>query len=314
MNLRVYCPAELSAQTQEVLAAHFGVGNVAVIAGGSKVPAGDLILADVAREATNDIIDELVALGIQREGGFHVSPIGTWVSQRGLEAEAEAPGEEADAVVWAEVTAQAYDATSFSWTYVTFLILATVMASIAIILDSPILIVGAMVLGPEFGPIAALGLGIVRKRITLIKRSLKLLFGGFAIAIAATTVAAFFGKLVGLIPHDVVIGSRPGTAFIYHPDKWSIVIAILAGIAGVLSLTSSSANALVGVFISVTTVPAAGNIALGFVFSQWDQVQGIALQLIVNIIGMAIAGWLTLLVQGFVWRNVTTKKRDLHRT
>lgn len=308
MNLRVYCPTELSAATQDILATHIGVGNIAVIAGGSKVPPGDLILADVAREAVNEIIDALVALGIQREGGLHVTPIGTWVSERGLKAEADAPGEEADAVVWAEVTAQAYDATAFTWTYATFLTLATVMASIAIILDSPILIVGAMVLGPEFGPIAALGLGIVRRRFSLIKRSLKLLFGGFAIAIATTTIAAYVGKLIGLIPADVVIGSRPGTAFIYHPDKWSIVIAILAGIAGVLSLTSSSANSLVGVFISVTTVPAAGNIALGVVFSQWDQVQGSALQLIVNIIGMAIAGWLTLLLQGYVWQRVAKLK------
>jgi uncharacterized hydrophobic protein (TIGR00271 family) len=223
-----------------------------------------------------------------------------------LRAEAEAPGEEADAVVWAEVTAHAYDDTAFTWTHVTFLTLATIMASIAIILDSPILVVGAMVLGPEFGPIAAMGLALVRRRLTLLKRALKLLFGGFAIAISLTTLSAYVGKLIGLIPADVVIGSRPGTEFIYHPDKWSIVIAILAGIAGVLSMTSSSANALVGVFISVTTVPAAGNIALGLVFSQWDQVQGSALQLVINIIGMAIAGWLTLAVQGIVWKRIET--------
>ena len=50
---------------------------------------------------------------------------------------------------------------------------------------------------------------------------------------------------------------------IYTPDKWSFIVALIAATAGVLSLTSRKSGALTGVFISVTTVPAAGNIALG---------------------------------------------------
>ncbi|WP_337796620.1 DUF389 domain-containing protein [Kribbella sandramycini] len=48
----------------------------------------------------------------------------------------------------------------------------------------------------------------------------------------------------------------------WRPDKWSAVVAVLAGCAGVLSQTASRSNALVGVFISVTTVPAAGIVTL----------------------------------------------------
>lgn len=303
MNLRVYCPAALSAPVQEVLAAHVGVANVAVVAGGSATPPGDLILADIAREATNEIVDALVELGVQREGGFHLTPVETWVSERGLAAEEAAPGEEADAVVWAQVIAHAYDDTAMSWSYVVFLTLATILASIAIILDSPILVVGAMVLGPDFGPVAALGLAAVTRRRNLMRRALKLILVGFAIAIAVATLCAIAGSLLGWVPDVAVTSPRPGTAFIYHPDRWSIVVAVLAGIAGVLSLTTSSSNALVGVFISVTTVPAAGNIALGLAFAQWEQVTGSALQLVINIVGMAIAGWLTLLLQRRLWRT-----------
>ena len=54
----------------------------------------------------------------------------------------------------------------------------------------------------------------------------------------------------------------PLTGFIWQPDRWSFVVALLAGVAGTLSLTAGRSNALVGVFISVTTVPAAGNLAL----------------------------------------------------
>ncbi|MEN9710600.1 MAG: hypothetical protein RL441_592 [Actinomycetota bacterium] len=302
MNLRVYCPAALSAPVLAMLDAHVGVANIAVMAGASTTPVGDLILADVARESANEIVDGLVELGVQKDGGFHLTPVETWVSERGLAAEEAAPGEEADAVVWAQVIAHAYDDTSMSWSYIVFLCLATILASIAIVLDSPILVVGAMVLGPDFGPVAALGLAIVTRRRELLRRALRLIVVGFVFAIGAATLFALAGSLLGWVPDVAVTAPRPGTAFIYHPDRWSIVVAVLAGVAGVLSLTSSSSNALVGVFISVTTVPAAGNIALGLAFGQFDQVRGSALQLLVNIVGMAIAGWLTLLVQRRIWK------------
>jgi acyl-[acyl carrier protein]--UDP-N-acetylglucosamine O-acyltransferase len=60
---------------------------------------------------------------------------------------------------------------------------------------------------------------------------------------------------------DDITGPRPDTAFIYTPDRWSFLVAIIAGAAGVLSLTSDRVGGLSGVFISVTTVPAAGNVA-----------------------------------------------------
>jgi uncharacterized hydrophobic protein (TIGR00271 family) len=307
MNLRVYCPAPLSAPVQELLNAHIGVANVAVMVGACTTPAGDLILADVARESANEIVDGLVGLGVQRDGGFHLTPVETWVSERGLAAEEAAPGEEADAVVWAQVISHAYDDTSMSWSYIVFLTLATILASVAIVLDSPILVVGAMVLGPDFGPVAALGLAMVTRRRELLRRALRLIVIGFAIAIGVATVFALAGSLLGWVPDIAVTAPRPGTGFIYHPDRWSIVVAVLAGVAGVLSLTSASSNALVGVFISVTTVPAAGNIALGLAFGQWNQVEGSALQLVINIAGMAVAGWLTLLVQRRIWKPRAVK-------
>ena len=54
----------------------------------------------------------------------------------------------------------------------------------------------------------------------------------------------------------MLTGPRPDTAFIYQPDVLSFVVAFLAGVAGMLSLTSAKSGALVGVLISVTTARA----------------------------------------------------------
>ena len=106
-----------------------------------------------------------------------------------------------------------------------------------------------------------------------------------------------------------VTAERPGTDFIYSPDKWSFIVALIAAAAGVLSLTSAKVGGLSGVFISVTTVPAAGNIALGSAFAAWSEVAGSAAQLGLNVLGMVVAGWLTLTVQQHLWTRRPTWRR-----
>ena len=185
-----------------------------------------------------------------------------------------------------------------------------VMAGIAIVLDSQILVIRAMVLGPEFGAIAAVGVALVRRRFSLLALSVRTLAIGFLVAIVATTLLALVGRALGWITVDDVTGPRPQTAFIYTPDKWSFIVAVIAAAAGVLSLISARAGGLSGVFISVTTIPAAGNVALGVAFGAGHEIWGSTLQLSINLTGMALAGWATLAVHQALWtRFARTRNR-----
>jgi uncharacterized hydrophobic protein (TIGR00271 family) len=304
LHVRVVVPAELSDAVLDVFKDDPAVSAVAFLPGASVEPAGDLVLADVAREAVNEVVDRLTALGVPEQGTVHVDPVTTWVSRRGLAAEKRTPGASADAVVWAEVTQRAYEETELNWTYLSFMTMATVLAAIAIVLDSQILVIGAMVLGPEFVAVAALGLALVRHRRTLFTSAARTLAVGFLAAIALTTVLALGARALGWVVVDDLTTERAGTAFIYTPDKWSFIVALVAGAAGVLSLTSAKVGGLSGVFISVTTVPAAGNVALGLAFGLWHEVAGSSVQLLLNISGMAVAGWATLAIQQRLWHRL----------
>jgi hypothetical protein len=77
----------------------------------------------------------------------------------------------------------------------------------------------------------------------------------------------------------------------------------------VLSLTSAKIGGLSGVFISVTTVPAAGNIGLGLAFGVGDEIWGSTQQLLLKVSGMALAGWLTLVLQRALWSRVAIRRR-----
>jgi uncharacterized hydrophobic protein (TIGR00271 family) len=76
---------------------------------------------------------------------------------------------------------------------------------------------------------------------------------------------------------------------------------VLAGIAGTLSLTSAKSGALVGVAISVTTVPAAANAAVALSYGDTAQTWGSTVQLLLNLLGIILAGTLTLLAQKWLW-------------
>ena len=309
MTVRVACPASLTPRVTEILGSHPATSSMSVQVGVSVIPEGDVVRADLPREAVNDVVEALVALGVHEEGTIQLLPVTTWVSRRGLAAEQLAEGASADAVVWAEVTERAYEDSAVTWTFMSFMVLATLLAGIAVVTDSVILIIGAMVLGPEFVPIAALGLGLVRRRFALVRQAIRTLAVGFAVAISAVTLLALLARAVGLVSIDQIgPDTRPGTDFIYSPNVWSLIIAIIAGAAGVLALTSAKSGALAGVFISVTTIPAAGNIAVAIAFAEWNEVVGSSLNLTINIVGMALAGWATLALQQRVWGRVRRRR------
>ena len=308
LTIRVSVPEALSAEVVDLLHADPAVSSLSVLRGASVLPPGDVVLADVAREGVNQVVDRLRELGVADEGTLHVEPVQAWLSRRGLEAEHRTPGSSADAVVWADVTQRAYEESELNWTYLSFMTLATLLASIAIVLDSQVLVIGAMVLGPEFVPIAALGLALVRRRKTLFSRALVTLLVGFAVAIVVATLLALLARWLGWVDAGDITGNRPETDFIYTPDRWSFVVAVIAAAAGVLSLTSAKVGGLSGVFISVTTVPASGNVALGLAFGAWHEVVGSGLQLLLNLSGMAVAGWATLALQSALWSRVSVRR------
>jgi uncharacterized hydrophobic protein (TIGR00271 family) len=311
LHLRVITPKDRVDAVCASLKGNPGVTNLVVLPDAAKRPPGDLIMCDTAREAANDVIAELRELGIERDGSIALERIDLSISAVAEDAEDKAPGHGDDAVVWEDLDRYTAEEARLTWSFVAFLALATQLAGIAAIIDSPILIVGAMVLGPEFGAVAAISYGVLFGDLRRIGMALRTLAIGFLIAITVTFVCALVSKWIGVIEVARLPDDRPLTGFVYNPDRWSFIVALLAGAAGVLSLTAGKSSALVGVFISVTTVPAAGNIAVAMALQHWNEVRGSFLQLGVNLGGMIIAGTATLLVQKTGWALVRKEGRRM---
>ena len=304
LQLRVTVPADRTDRVRELFENDPGTAHLAVLPGASVTPAGDLVLADVARESADGLVSALRELDVHRDGAIAITGVDAAVSSAARRAEERAPGDAADAVVWEQVVRTTDADSALSVSYLAFLTIAVLLAAIAIINDSAILTIGAMVLGPEFVPLAALAVAVVQGRAAGARRAVVTLVLGFVFAIGATAAVTLLGRALGWFGRELLSADRPQTGFITAPDKWSLVVAVLAGIAGVLSLTSAKSGALVGVFISVTTVPAAADMAISLALGGGHEFARAATQLGINLAGIIIAATGTLAVQRALWRRV----------
>jgi len=313
LHLRLIVPAATTDEVVTLLESTVGTAHLVVLPGAARSPAGDVVMCDVAREAGDELIGQLRHLGIDESGAISVEHLDLTLSARAEKAEHEAPGDSADAVLWEELTEATHEESTFSITYVSFLALATMLAACGVMLDNAVLIVGAMAVGPEFGPLAGISTALVQRAPRLVARSLWALIGGFALAMMITAGFAWVMDAFGLFDSTMVDRPRPNTGFIWHPDWMSFIVAFLAGIAGTLSLTSAKSGALIGVAISVTTVPAAANAAVAFSYSDYQQTIGSGQQLLANLGGIVLAGTLTLLLEKALWKVRRTQKPPASR-
>jgi uncharacterized hydrophobic protein (TIGR00271 family) len=309
VHVRIVAPRDSAERALELLGALPAVCNVVYFPGAAQRPEGDLIMCDVPRREASVLLDDLRELQIHHEGSISLTYVDTEISDAADEAEkAVADLPFADEVVWENVESRTSEETQLSINFVEFMMIATLIAGVGILLDSPILIIGAMVVGPDFGPVAATCVAVVERRIDLARRSFTALAVAFPAAVAVTILWSLVFKWTDLAS-DGPQAPHPLTAFISDPDFFSFFIAWLAGTAGVLSLTSTKSGALVGVLISVTTVPALGDIGVSIAYADWSECRGAATQLGVNLVGLFGGGIARLYVQ----RRMYEKRRLLHR-
>jgi uncharacterized hydrophobic protein (TIGR00271 family) len=303
VHLRVIAPPDQARAALRLLKDNPAACHLVHLPGVAHAPEGDMILVDVPREEASVVVGDLKNLGIPEHGAISVEPIEVQLSVLADEAERKAPGAPADAVVWEEVEARTSEQTRLSGVFLVFMVLAAIIAAVGIYLDQAILIVGAMVVGPEFGPIAAFCVAAVELRGKLALQSFGALALGFPLAITAAYVASLVFRATGLTPDTFTAEDHGLANSISNPDWFAFIVAFCAGVAGMLSLSTAKSGALIGVLISVTTIPAAANVAIAFTYGEWDDWRGSLAQLALNVAGILLAGTLTLWVQRLLYRS-----------
>ena len=185
-------------------------------------------------------------------------------------------------------------------TFILTVVLSAIVAAIGLINDNVAVIIGAMVIAPLLGPNMALALATTLGDITLARRAIQVNIVGLSLSLLVAFIIGFF------VPFDIEgpeIISRTNTSFS------DVVLALAAGMAGALAVTTGVSAALVGVMVAVALMPplVAAGLLLGageYVLAGWA-----FLLVATNIISINLAGVGTFLLQGIRVRYWWEEKR-----
>jgi uncharacterized hydrophobic protein (TIGR00271 family) len=308
-HVRVIAPPDEARRALRLFEAAPEATNVVHEPGQAHKPQGDVVAADVGRDAASMLLADLEEMGIPRAGAITVIPIDVALSRdvSAIRARTERAG--TGAVVWEEVAARSSEWTELDGEYLAFMALAVIIAVVGLITQSVVLIIGAMILGPDYGPLAGVCVALFERHRDALRRSFVALAAGFGLAVLTAWLFTEVALALGLVP-----SSRKEAAFlaniIAEPNRWSVVVALAAGVAGMLSLTTVKSGALVGVLVSITTIPALANAGLATAYSSWSDALGSLLLLGVNVGSIVAAGLATLAVERALYRRRRRRYRS----
>jgi uncharacterized hydrophobic protein (TIGR00271 family) len=304
LHVRVASPAGLTPGVVSLLTGAPGVINLVVLPGAARDPAGDAIQFDLAGSGANPVLRGLRELQPRGQlGPIAVQPVDAEIGAGDLDRPRHGRYYGENEPLWDLVESKIVAGSAYPPSFFALLALAGLIGAVGIFTNSTILIVGAMVVGPEYSAIIAVALGLERRDRAAVGRGLAALAAGFGLAIVLTGLFGLVIRWSGHVPRAYELGVRPVSDLINSPDLFSVIVAVLAGIIGVVSLTEARAGALIGVFISVTTIPAAADLGLSLAFTSWRAAGGATAQLLLNVVLLIVVGALALRAQRRFWRR-----------
>ncbi len=286
----------------EALASDPGVSSLVVLPGAARRPGGDAVQFDVGPGSANSVFRQLKSFQDGHGEAVAVEYVDATLGEAPTPAAKHFVVQRDLPPVWELVEARIRSDAVYAPSFYILLAIAGLIGAVGILTNSQILIVGAMVVGPEYNAIISVALGIDQRARRPVLRGLLALLVGFAAAMVVTLLFGLVIRWSGHTPRLYEDGVRPVSSLINNPNLFSVVVAVLAGIVGVVSLTEARAGALIGVFISVTTIPAAADVGLSVAYSSWPEARGSAFQLLLNVVLLIAVGAGALRLQRIIWR------------
>ena len=188
-----------------------------------------------------------------------------------------------------ELYADVLDTSLLGRNFMMLVLLSSIIAVIGLVRDNVAIIIGAMVLAPLLGPNVGLSLATTLGDRDLAAASSRTLAVGIAITLA---VSVLFGMVFGLPAESVQLAER---SVIAYSD---VILAIVSGVAGIISFTMGVPTSLVGVMVALALLPPLTACGIFLGAADFARAGGAGLLFLANVICLNLAGVLTFLVQG----------------
>ena len=261
--------------------------------------------------AVQPILDKLQEAGLGEDPHAVIIDAETDISRQYEELEkryAEKTGQ-TETIAREEIRTEAHEMTPEFPTFLAMTVISAVVATAGMLLDSPAVVVGSMVIAPLIGPAMGASVGTVLGDRNLFREGVKYQFVGSFAAISAAAVFAVVVRYGLLIPPGTDVLSISQVSGRLTPDFLSLAVALGAGAAGVLSLASGVSVAIVGVMIAAALVPPAAAVGIAIAWQQPLAAVSSLVLVLVNILSINLAGLFVLWYLGYRPKNWLATKQ-----
>ncbi|MEM4780558.1 MAG: TIGR00341 family protein [Halalkalicoccus sp.] len=264
--------------------------------------------------AVEPVLDTLQEIGIEEQSYTVVVNAETVISRRFSELEEEYASNDIgeDRISRQELRTKADELTPTFPIYVTMTLISAIVATAGLLLDSPAVVVGSMVIAPLIGPALGASVGTVIDDHEMFLDGLKYQALGVAIAIVGSAIFAWVMKTASIVPPGLDIQSVSEINERLAPNLLALAIALGAGVAGIISLSPGASVALVGVMIAAALIPPAGAAGIALAWGEPFPALGATVLVLVNVLSVNLAGLLTLWYTGYrpdAWFQIDEAKR-----
>ncbi len=183
------------------------------------------------------------------------------------------------------------ESASMNSTYILLMVLSSLLATLGLFLNSPSIVIGAMVLAPLMSPIISVSMGMLRSNTELSKQAFLTLFVGMFTALSLSALMAY------LLPFQELTNEIEGRL---NPSTLDLLVAVLSGIAGAFAnVKENVAKSLPGVAIAVALVPPLCVSGIGIGWLNYEVFYGAMLLFLTNLTGIIMAAGISFMILGF---------------
>ena len=174
-----------------------------------------------------------------------------------------------------------------------YLMMTAISAAIAILgllLSSPAVVIGAMLLSPLMGPIILLGFSFWTVDWASTRKALASLGAGFGVALAVSVGLTLLSPLKE--PTAEILARA-------HPTLFDLLVAIFSGVAGGYAVVRHRGETVIGVAIATALMPPLAVVGFGAGTGAWMVAGGALLLFFTNLIAIALAAAVVAAISGF---------------
>jgi uncharacterized hydrophobic protein (TIGR00271 family) len=302
-KLTVFCPADQTDAVVDTLRVEPSVRNVLMLAEADVVDGRDVVVAYLHQEARDAVLARLRTLRTWEAGDLSVINVDLVVRHDLAQLDAaEGDEDESGTIGWELMLVRAHEEARLSWQYLVFMVCAGLIAAVGLVHDLPILIVGAMSLSPDLAPANAIAVTLTMGAFRRMVKALWTLLVGLAVAMLVAFVITAALQAMGAVDSGIAAVNELLTTYVTVLDPFTVVVALVAGVAAMVAFVTDQGLTAVGVAISVTTIPAAAYIGVALASGALEPALDALVVLVVNIVCLVLAQCLTLVLWGG-WRK-----------